>query len=118
MSWTLCTSGAAVAKAGANANATIVLSGATLAKWSDEAEGALCMRTRKDWVTAYGTVHTTFLGTLSDCCSDLIAMKIINYDMSGFTSRLEAQTMLDVLRDNLIKNLDVLREDSTQDVML
>ena len=28
-------------------------------------------------------------------------MKIINYDMSGYTSRVEAQTMLDVLKDNI-----------------
>lgn len=117
MSWTLSTSGAAISKAGVNANTALIASAATLAKFSDEAEAMLCGHTRKDWVAEYANVTTNFKGILDDTISDIIAMKIINYDMSGFTSRLEAQTMLDVIRDNLVRNLDTLKDDKNKEKM-
>lgn len=107
MSWTLCTSGAAVAKAGTNANSDIVVSGAILTGWSDEVEGTICMKTRKDWITSYASESTPIQGTISDLASDLIGIKIINYDMAGYLKG-EAQTMLDVLTtnsDTIIKDL-------------
>jgi len=114
MSWTLCTSGAAISKAGFNAN----ISGGALAGWSDQAEGVINTITRKDWVTDYSSVKTNFKPILSDVCSDMIAMRIINYDMSGFTSRQEATTMLDVLRDNIVRNIENLKEDKVKKEML
>lgn len=111
MAWTLCTSGAAIAKAGANANSTIVASGATLAEWSNEVEGTIATRTRQNWSGAFSTINSGFKSALSDVASDLIAMKIISYDMSSYTSRLEAQTMLDVLRDNALQILIALDKD-------
>lgn len=131
MSWTLCTSGAAIAKAGANANTTVIsgsaivpytggMSGAALlAKWSDEVESTICLRTRYDWISAVSsaTVTQPFRGCLSDTASDMIAMKIINYDCSGYTKLLEAQGMLDVLRDNISKNLELLDKDEYKEKM-
>ena len=114
MAWILCTSGQAVNKAGANANAAIILSGQPLAEWSDEAEQTVCMKTRKDWIT---TPPTSFVSSIADVVSDLIAIKIINYDMSGYTSRAEAQTMLDVLKDNSDNIIKDLREKQYQEVM-
>lgn len=113
MSWTLTTSGACIAKAGLNAN----VSGALLQRWSDEAEGSLSTIGRYDWVANYGTIGANFKPILDDAASDMVAMKIINYDMSGFTSRLEAQTMLDVIRDNLVRNLDALKDDKNRELM-
>ena len=117
MSWTLCSSGSAIAKAGKNANATIIASSATLAEWSSEVEGSICAFTRHDWITDYSTVITNFKTILNDTASDLIAMKIVNYDMSGYSKLLEAETMLDVLRDNASRNLTVLSNDDKKAVM-
>jgi len=117
MSWTLTTSGAAIAKAGKNANSTIVASTATLAKWSDDAEAQLAVLTRKNWVTDYDTITANFKPALSEAVSDLIAMKIINYDMSGYIGKREAETMLDVLRDNFSRILGVLEKDNVREVM-
>lgn len=116
MAWTLCTSGAAVAKAGANAS-SITASGAVLSEWSDEVEGTINTRTRKDWTANFSSVGANFQGVLEDLSSDLIAMKIINYDMSGYNKLLEAQTMLDVLRDNAVKNLEYLEQQKIQEVI-
>jgi hypothetical protein len=117
MSWTLCTSGAAIAKAGKDANATITASGATLAEWSNEAEGFIASQTREDWVAHIASVGTNLKGALADCASDIVAMKIINYDLSGYPSRITAETMLDVLRDNVQRNIDNLSEDKTRKFM-
>lgn len=114
MSWTLCTSGAATVKAGVNANSTITASGAALAEWSDEAESTLCMKTRKDWITDYANVQTNLKPMLADAVSDLIAVKIINYDMSGFTGLNEASTMCDILKDNFNDIVRDLRNDENQ----
>jgi len=116
MAWTLCTSGAAVAKAGVNANSTIILSGAVLAEWSNECEGALNTITRKDWISAYSGLAANHKNILNDTCSDMIALKIVNYDMNGYTSRLEAQTILDVLRDNMVRNIEVIKDQNNKTI--
>jgi len=119
MSWTLTLSGAAVGKAGANCNVIFnSISGAALLNsWSDMAESSLSTITRRDWVALSGATTANFKQILSDVVSDIIAMKIINYDMSGYTSRLEATTMLDVLKDNLIQNMTALKQDENKEVM-
>jgi len=113
MSWTFCSSFAAIAKAGANANADIVASGAVLSEWSDEAEGTICLKTRKDWITSYPT-SSFAQHMLADACSDLVAIKIISYDQSGFLKG-EAGKMLDVLKDNYNEIIRDLREKEYQE---
>lgn len=109
MSWTLSTSGACIAKAGSGANSTIVASSATLAKWSDEAEGQVIgVSDGYDWVANYASVGTNFKTILDDAVSDLVAMRIVNYDMAGYTSRQEATTILDVIRDNYERLREIL----------
>lgn len=117
MGFNFTTSGAIIAKAGLNANSTATLSGVMLSKWNDQAEAVINTTTRKDWTTNYSSIKTNFKGILDDIASDMVAMRIINYDMSVFTSRTEAQTMLDVLRDNISRNLEVLKDQKVQEVM-
>lgn len=110
MGFTLTVSGAAMLKAGLNANADIKVSGAALKQWSDDAEGYIESQTRRNWVDKYSTLPTGIKGVLSDICSSLIAKQIISYDMSGYTSRQEATTMLDV-QDDIVKiGLSVLKD--------
>ena len=117
MSWTLCSSGACISKAGANANSSVIASGAILADWSDQAEGLINTSTRYDWTANIASVSANFKPILADTCSDLIAMKIINYDMSGYTSRAEATTMLDVLKDNSVRGIEILKDEKNKDKM-
>ena len=120
MSWTLTTSGAAIRKAGAGMNTIFnQASGATiLQNWSDQAESSISASTRRDWVGLSASTLTNFKAVLDDCASDIIALKIINYDMVGYTSRVEAQTMLDVIRDNYVRNLEILKLDQNKEVMI
>lgn len=107
MAWKLCTSAAAIAKAGAKANSTIVASSATLAEWSNEVEASIAMITRKDWSGAWAGLDGTFKCCLADLSSDMIAMKILGYDLGAYTT-IQAQTMADILRDNYVRLLAVL----------
>lgn len=117
MSWTLSTSGACIRRAGTNANTTIVASGAALLNWSDQAEGELNTATRKDWVTDYADVGTNFKPILDKAVSCLVAMDIVNYDPSGYTNLAEAQTILDVLRDNYIRAVELLKDEKNKEKM-
>lgn len=114
MAWTFCTSGAAINKAGANASTSI--SGADLDRWSDQVEGRIIAETRRDWKTYINQITSGAYLILGDCASDLIAMKIINYDTSGFPTTASAQLTLDVLYDNSNKCLNVLRDFKSNDI--
>lgn len=115
-SWTLTTSGAAISKAGANANSTIIASGSTLSKWSDDCEGYICSITRRNWVTSYTSVDGGVKSILSDITSSLVAKQIISYDMSGYTSRAEAQTMLNVQDDIIQRGIEILKDFKSNDL--
>jgi hypothetical protein len=75
------------------------------------AEGTLCANSRYDWVTNYTSVSTIGKEFLRDVCSSLAAIYVINYDMSGYTSRVEAQVMLDVNWTIVREGLNLLRDD-------
>lgn len=116
MSWELTTSGQAIDKAGINANSTVIADTAELEGYYEQAEATFSMRTRHNWNTA--PAQGIFVNMIADGISDLIAMKIINTDMSGFTSRLEVQTMLDVLKNNSDSIINDLQLEKHQDVVL
>jgi hypothetical protein len=110
MTWTFCTSGAAIVKAGANANSTIVASGAVLADWSDEAESIICDIARDDLVTDFASLTANGKQILQNMSSALVAQKIIMYDMSGYTSRTESVTMLNILENDITRGIRLIKE--------
>lgn len=116
MSWTLTSSGAAIIKAGKNASSDITLSGSALAGWSNEAEGRIIGETRRDWVGNYTGLPSGIKNILSDVCSSYIAKQIISYDMSGYTSRAEALTMLNIQDDIAREGLRILKDFKSNDI--
>ncbi len=52
---------------------------------------------------------------LADIVSSYIAIEGITYDMSGYTSRVEAEDMINVLRDGMLRNLALLQEQENED---
>lgn len=116
VSWNFTSSEAAIAKAGAGANTDVIASVATLAKWSDQAEGKINALTRIDWVT--NPPNTATIGILDDIASDLIAIDIITHDMGGYTTRLEALTMINVLDDSAGRSINKLATKTIQEKMV
>jgi len=47
--------------------------------------------------------------------SNLAAIMVIQYDFSGFTSRIEAEDMINVLRDAALRGMSILRDKKQQD---
>jgi hypothetical protein len=111
MSWTFCTSGAAISKAGSRANSTIVASGATLATWSDEAENVICDVARANLINSYSSLTTNGKSILGNIASSLIAQKIISYDISSYGSSRTAETILDILENEIKRGLTLIEED-------
>ena len=110
MSWTFCTSGAPVFKAGANVSSEVSTSGAILTAYSDMAEGRIVAETRIDWREDYANLPIDIQNALTESCTTLIGNMLIAYDMSGYTSREEAQTMLDLNYDSYNKMLGLLKD--------
>jgi len=107
---TLTTAAEVVRKAGVNANATAIASTAMITNFINEAEGVVCVNSRIDWVTKYAAITANYKQILNDTVASLAAMELINYDMSGYTSRNESRTMLNVLRDKAMRGLSLLRD--------
>ena len=103
MSWLMCTSGSAIVRAGANANATIVASGSALAGFSDDVEDAILKR------LGLTTVAASYPKIFSDLASDMIAQKIINYDVDAI-GKGTATLMLNVLEQNITNNFNTLKK--------
>lgn len=116
MSWTLCTSGSAISFAGSGANSTIILSGSTLQDWADKSEGYIVAVTRRDWVDSYSSVDPGVKGILGNVCAAMVAKKIVTYDMSGYSGKREAETILDVLDDEIQRGLTDLKDFKSNEI--
>ena len=96
-------------KAGAGVNAaaftTTEMTAANL-----RAESLVCCILRYDASTNYGTLQTFAKLILNDICSSFAAIEAICYDMSGYTTRIEAEDMINVLRDGMLRNLAIIRD--------
>ena len=109
MSWVLCISGAALAKAGSKRNIIFsdvyyAVSGAAIVdRYSDESEATFCGLTGRDWIGLSAATLTQFKGMIADAVSSDIGKKIIIYNPSGYTARGEWTKLLDVLTDNYEK---------------
>ena len=108
-----------VARAGANANATAVATAATDVYVLNVESYINCM-TRYNWSDWFITAgaNADVKGILTECGACLCAIYVIQWDMSGFTSRVEAETMLDALYDKARKCLDLLSEQAVKDFIV
>ena len=103
------TSDEILTKAGAN----VSLAGATEARIN-----ALCLQTesyintisRTNFSDSYATLNADTKGILTDAESNLVAIYLISYDMSGYTTRVEAEDMVNILKVRFNECIDELRD--------
>jgi hypothetical protein len=93
---TLCSQADVAKLAGANCS-SVSVSEAYTNVYIKEAEGKICLDTRYDWVTNYASVSTIGKEILRQATACPAAIDVIEYDMSGFTSRQEALIMVNIL---------------------
>lgn len=111
MSFTLCTSGAIVAKAGKDVNSSAITSYALLTRYSEDAEGMICTTARYDFVTNYSNVTAAGSGAiyfLANLASDIAAEKLITHDMSGYIGITYAEDLINVLHNDAVRGLRML----------
>ena len=97
-------------RAGANVNATAITVAET-DKYVLDVEAYINARTRVNWSDLFTAgLNADVEGILREASATLCAMYAIQYDMSSFTSRIEAETMLDVLRDRHVKAIEALED--------
>ena len=82
------------------------------------AESSVNVLTRYNWSDAYAGLNADVKGLLSDVVSSLVAIEAISYDMSGYTSRIEAEDMINILRDGALRGLSILRDKKQQQFMI
>ena len=102
-------------RCGANVSATVAAAGWFDTIILDIESGINCM-TRFNYSDAFTAgLNADVRGILTDTAACLAAIQGILFDMSGFTSRIEAEDMVNILRDIALRNLSILRDKKVQD---
>ena len=114
---TLCTLADAINKAGANASPGSK-NEALVSNFVLQAESLIVNSTRFNWIDAYSELNEDVKYLLNMMTSDLAAIYIINYDMSGYTSRAEAESMINVYRESFNRGLFFLLDKKTETFMV
>jgi putative N-acetylmannosamine-6-phosphate epimerase len=118
---TLCFSGAALIKAGANVS-TYFSTAATAEARIDplilQAEGTINTLTAYNWNDAYSTLDADVKYVLEDAVSCQAGIYMISYDMSGYTSRAEATNMIDVLLNSVNRDVAILKDAKNRDFVV
>lgn len=115
MSFTLCTSGQIIVKAGKWASSTATASGQLIQQFCDEAEGEICAAGRYDFVTNYSALSTKAKDYIQGICAAMAAFAVVDYDTGSFPSIQMATSKLDVLDDKIQEGKKKLAERKTQD---
>ena len=102
-------------KSGAGVSATFDTTAMTASNL--RAESMVNSMARFNFSDAYAALNVDVKHLLGDICSSFVAIEAISYDMSGYTSRTEAEDIINVLRDGMLRNLSILRDKKVQDFM-
>lgn len=110
------TSAECIHKLGKNYNSTDV-NEARINELMVQIEGTINVAGRKVFAadaTAFTALSTTVKGILSLISASYVGMSGIMYDMSGFTTRSEAESMVTVNRDIMLMGLSLLKDKKMQ----
>jgi len=81
----------------------------------NQAESVINTICRENFITNYSTLSDDKKKILEEVASNLAAMYMINYDFASFTSRVEGEDMINVLRDGVLRGLSILKKQENQD---
>lgn len=109
---TLCNYNDILGKVGKNVLAALITGSKTslTENFALQAQSEVCAITRFNWVDNYSTLDNDLKYLLNEAVSNLAAIYTISHDMSGYTDRVEAETMINVLRDGYLRAISLLRD--------
>lgn len=109
------TSGAALMKCGPYVSTAITES--MWNTWALSVDALINTTMRKNCSSTWTTYNAYLQPIFVETASSLMAIYAIQYDMSGYTSRKEAEDMITILRDNANKCLNLLQDKKVQDFL-
>lgn len=80
-----------------------------------QAESLINTACRYNFSDNYATLNADTKGILKEIASNLAAIYVIQYDMSGYTSRIEAEDMINILRDAALRGIALLKDKKSTD---
>lgn len=105
-------------KAGANVSTTLNAATDTTFVYSNafigQAESVINVMTRYNWSDDFAGLNVDVKKILTDTASNLAGIYCIQFDMSGYSSRGEAESMITVLRDAAMRNINILRDKKSE----
>ena len=104
-------------KTGAGASATANTE-AYINDYMTQAESLINTTCKYNFSDTYSALNVDVKGILKSAASSWAAMKVIQFDMSGYTSRTEARMMLNVLYDDFTKCITELKEKDKQSFII
>lgn len=115
-----CTTAEVRRKAGSGAS-SVATAEAYINQFVTEAESYINVKTRFNWSDVYaaGPLNADMKGVLKEAASCLAAIYVVSYDMSGYANRIEAEDVINVLRDaaeRAVKILDKKAQDFINEV--
>jgi len=113
---TFCTTAEVERKAGANCSA-VSKAEAYANDYVKQAESLINAICRFNFTDEYTELNADVKMILKEVASNLAAIYVISYDMSGFTTRVEGEDMINVLRDGALRGLSLLKDKKTQDFL-
>ena len=96
-------------KAGTNASATSKAE-AYINDFMTQVESYINVATGKNWSDGYAALNADVKGILKECASNIAATYVISFDMSGYTTRVEAEDMVNILLYRANQCLVILTE--------
>ena len=109
-----CTTAEVQRKTGENASATANVE-AYINDFVGQAESEINSMVRFNFSDAYSSLNNDTRMILKSVASNLAAIMVVQFDMSSYTTRTEAENMINVLRDAALRGLSILRDKKVQD---
>lgn len=109
---TFCTTANVQYLAGANASATSKAEGYTNI-YVQMVEGFIMCAIRYDMKTNYSGAKAEIKELLREATATLAAVYVIQFDMSGYTSRIESENMINILYERHKKAMALLADQKT-----
>lgn len=100
-------------KAGDGASATANVE-AYINDFMLQVESEINVFCRYNYSDNYATLNDDVRGILKQIASNLAAIYVIQFDMSGITTRTEAEDRINVLRDGALRGMSILRDKKSE----
>ena len=96
-------------KAGTGVNTTATTE-ARINALCKQAESYINVITRNNYSDSYSTLNEDVKQILSEAESNLVAIYLISFDLSGFTTRVEAEDILNILKVRFNEIMKILQD--------